>query len=81
MCIFSFFVFQRKNIVNGLYEPTDEESHWLSDDEEEGGEEKEEKVEGDVSQLSVSLCPPPWYQYTNSPNHFPVISSSKSILL
>lgn len=43
---------KRKNIVNGQYEPTDEESHWLSDEEEEGGEDKEEKDEEDVSQLS-----------------------------
>ena len=82
MCIFALFntcfCFQRKNIVNGQYEPTDEESHWLSDEEEEGGEDKEEKDEEEVSQLSVSFCLPLWYQYTNSPYHFPVISSSNS---
>ncbi|XP_068674197.1 nucleosome assembly protein 1-like 1 [Montipora foliosa] len=42
---------KRRSIVNGLVEPTDEECQWPSDEEEEA-DEKEEKGEGDVSQLS-----------------------------
>nr|XP_058964598.1 nucleosome assembly protein 1-like 1 [Pocillopora verrucosa] len=44
---------KRRNIVNGLVEPTDEECQWQSDEEDDDeNEDKEEKKEEDVTQLT-----------------------------
>ncbi|XP_029185179.2 nucleosome assembly protein 1-like 1 [Acropora millepora] len=44
---------KRRNIVNGTVEPTDEECHWVSDDDD--ADEKEEKGESDGAELSSEL--------------------------
>nr|CAB3264198.1 nucleosome assembly protein 1-like 1 [Phallusia mammillata] len=45
---------KRQTIVNGIYEPTDDECEWVSDEEEEGAEKKEDAAD-EVNEISENV--------------------------